>query len=287
MSYKSIVALAFGHAGDACAIGFAASLAITHKARARVLPFVPDPSLDLISYGMLLGTALPEETAAAILESQKRLREDLETLCRRACNEVDLVYGEGEGLPRLNLFRPAGRPEIAISHALALADLVVISQESLLASAAAREAFGQVLLQQRSPILIARGEPDALGNPVMIAWDGSAEAGRAVRQALPLIAMASGATAVQCQDGLDRLAANPSFDPLLNYLKAHSVGEARTEALEEGPEGEALVQAAKRLNAGLVVAGAYGHTRLREAIFGGATRALLEDRAGPSLLLAH
>ena len=287
MSYKSIVALTFGHAGDACAIGFTASLAITHKARAHIFPFVPDPSLDLISYGMLLGTTLPDETAAAVLAIQQQLREDLEALCRRACNEADLVYGEGEGLPRMTLFRPAGRPEIALSHALALADLVVVSQESLLASAAAREAFGQALLQQRAPVLIARGEPDRLGGPVMIAWDGSAGAGRAVRQALPLIAMSSGAAAVQCRDGLDRLAANPSFDPLLDYLGIHGVGEAATESLDQGPEGDALVQSAKRLNASLVVAGAYGHTRFRETIFGGATRALLDDRAGPSLLLAH
>jgi nucleotide-binding universal stress UspA family protein len=287
MSYKSIVALTFGHAGDACAIEFAASLGITHKARADVFPFVPDPSLDLISYGMLLGTTLPNETSAAVLASQLQLREDLETLCRSVCNEADLVYGEGKGVPRMTLSRPAGRPEIKLSHDLALADLVVVSQESLLASAAAREAFGQALLQQRTPVLIARGEPDRLGGPAMIAWDGSAGAGRAVRQALPLIAMSAGATAVQCRQGLDRQATNPSFEPLLDYLGIHDVGEADTEFLDQRSAGDALVQAAKRLSAGLVIAGAYGHTRFRETMFGGATRAFLDDRAGPSLLLAH
>jgi len=287
MSYKSIIALAFGDAGDAAALAFAASLAVTHKAHVSVFPFAPDPSLDLISYGMLLGASLPKETAAAILAGQEKLRARLDDECRRICNAADLVYGEAKGLPRLELSRPAGRPEIALSHALALTDLVVISQESLTTAPAAPAVLGQVMLQQRTPVLLARGDADTLGGPVVIAWDGSAEAGRAVRQALPLIAMASGTTAVQCRAGLDRQAANPSFDPLLAYLAAHAVGPAATETVEEGPEGLALVQAATRLKAGLVVAGAWGHNRFREALFGGATRALLDAVDGPSLLLAH
>jgi nucleotide-binding universal stress UspA family protein len=287
MSYKSIIALTFGHAGDATALAFAAGLAVTHKAHAGVFPFAPDPSLDLIGYGMLLGTTLPAETSAALVAEQERLRHQLADQCRRICNEADLIYGEGAGLPRLELLRPAGRPEIALSHALALADLVVISHESLAAVPVARAAFGQVLLQQRAPVLLARGDAETLGDPVVIAWDGSAEAGRAVRQALPLIAMASATLAVQCRAGLDREAANPSFGPLLAYLVAHAAGTATTETIETGPEGPAILQAAARRNAGLIVAGAWGHTRVREAMFGGATRALLDAIDGPSLLLAH
>ncbi len=286
MSYKSIIVLTFGHAGDAAALAFAASLAVRHKAHAGVFPFAPDPSLDLISYGMLLGTTLPAETWAALVAEQERLQNQLADQCRRICNEADLVYGEGAGVPRLELLRPAGRPEIALSHALALADLVVVSQESL-AATVAPAAFAQVLLQQRLPVLLVRGAAETLGDPVVIAWDGSAEAGRAVRQALPLIAMASGTLAVQCRAGLDREAANPSFDPLLAYLAAHAAGPATTETIETGPEGPAILQAAARHSAGLIVAGAWGHTRVREALFGGATRALLDAVDGPSLLLAH
>ncbi|WP_426052090.1 universal stress protein [Brevundimonas sp. SL161] len=287
MSYKSIVALAFGHAGDAATLGFAAALAVLNKARVVVFPVVPDPMVDLVSYGMLLGTTLPDETTSAILPSQKAARATLETECRRICNAADLIFGDGEGLPRMALATPTGRAEIALSHCLALADLVVISQESLTTSLIAEETFAQTLLQRRVPILIARGDPPGLEGPVMIAWDGSAEAGRAVRQALPLIAMSSATTAVQCAKGLDPVAANPSFGPLLDYLRAHAVGSASTETVRGGPEGLALVEAAKRLKAGVLIAGGYGHSRLREAVFGGATRALLDDVEGPSLLMAH
>jgi nucleotide-binding universal stress UspA family protein len=70
-------------------------------------------------------------------------------------------------------------------------------------------------------------------------------------------------------------------------MSAHAAGALSTERIEDGPEGTALVQAASRLKAGLIVAGAWGHTRLREAVFGGATRTLLDAVNGPSLLLAH
>lgn len=287
MSYRVLTALTFGHAGDAQALAFAARLGVDQKAQIEVFPYLPDPALDLVSYGMLLGTTLPAETAQAVLASQQATWKHLESLCRNICTEADLIFGSGEGRPRMALSRPVGRPETALSHALALTDLVIISQLSLTDSAAAREAFAQVLLQQRLPVLLCRGEPTNLEGQVMIAWDGSAEAGRAVKQALPLIASGAGTVAVQCRQGLDKLAADPSFKPLIDYLQAHGAGEVRSEVIEAGPETLGLVQAAKRLNAGLLVSGAYGHTRIRETLFGGATRAMLDDVAGPSLLLSH
>ena len=99
--------------------------------------------------------------------------------------------------------------------------------------------------------------------------------------------MSADTIAVQCEQGLDRTAADPSFHPLLGYLRAHGVGDARTEIVQGGPEGPALVEAAQRLKATVLITGAYGHSRLREAVFGGATRALLDDISGPSLLMAH
>lgn len=51
--------------------------------------------------------------------------------------------------------------------------------------------------------------------------------------------------------------------------------------------GPALLDAAQAFGAALLVAGAYRHSRLAEALFGGATRAFLEARDGPHLLIAH
>ena len=56
---------------------------------------------------------------------------------------------------------------------------------------------------------------------------------------------------------------------------------------DSGDPGPALLRAAKSLDANLLVAGAFGHPRLQEYIFGGTTRALLNAADGPSLFLSH
>jgi nucleotide-binding universal stress UspA family protein len=78
------------------------------------------------------------------------------------------------------------------------------------------------------------------------------------------------------------------FDPeaLKAFLRVRGV-EAETTLVEGGGEvGGQLLKAARGLGASLFVAGAYGHPRLREFIFGGATRAFLNADA-PSLFLSH
>ena len=81
--------------------------------------------------------------------------------------------------------------------------------------------------------------------------------------------------------------ADPAFGPLREYLKLHGVVGVERVELPEGPEGETLLRTACSLHASILVAGAYGHTRLREAVFGGATRTFIEATNSPSLLLAH
>lgn len=287
MRYRHIVALAFGGEGDDQVLAFAARLAMQHQAMIVVFPFDSDTTLDLVSLGMTLGTALPPATLDAMDQARREMREVLAAACKRAANDADLMYGPGGGRPRMILAEPTGQPAAALSRALALADLMVVGQISLTASNLARGALAQVLLQQRTPVLIGRGDPDRLSGKAVIAWDGSVQAGMAVRQALPLLARTSAVVALQCRAGLDREAADPAFEPLIAYLLAHDIEPATTEIVEGGPEGGDLIRAADALGAGLLIAGAYGHSRLRETVFGGATRAFLADVGGPSLLVAH
>jgi nucleotide-binding universal stress UspA family protein len=147
--------------------------------------------------------------------------------------------------------------------------------------------FSQSLLTDRTPVLVARHDPDSLSGPAAIAWDGSPQAGRAVKAALPLLAMASEILVLQCVTGLDRGAADPDVDPLNAYLKLHGVGQGTPVLVEGEDEGAALIAAAESRTAGLLVAGAWGHSRLRQAVFGGATRSFLRQKQGPNLLLCH
>jgi len=99
--------------------------------------------------------------------------------------------------------------------------------------------------------------------------------------------MASRIHVLQCVSGLDRQAGDPDIAALNAYLKLHGVGAGEATLVEGADEGAALVAAAQGKEAGLLVAGAWGHSRLREFVFGGATRSFLRAEGGPSVLLAH
>lgn len=286
MSLKHMIAIAAGGDGDSQALGLSSSLASQHHGVAEVLPIYPDSAADMIALGLTLGATLSQEAVAELAAAERELQVRIETMARAAANEGDLVYGAGEGAPRMVVLNRGLRPALALSRHAPLADLFIFGQGHL-DHGIGRDAFGQCLLAERAPVLIARQDPDSLSGPAAIAWDGSAQAGRAVKAALPLLAMASEIHIVQCVGGLDRDASDPDADTLNDYLQLHGVGEGVVTLVEGGDEGAALIAAAKGKMATLMVAGAWGHSRLREAVFGGATRAFLGSRSGPNLLLAH
>ena len=286
MSLKHMIAVATGGDGDGEALRLSSSLASQHDGMVDVLPVYPDAAMDMIALGMTLGASLSPAAVKELAAAERELKSRIEDTARVAANDADVVFGVGEGAPRMAVMRRGLRPPLAVSRHAPLADLVVFGQGHL-DHGVGREVFGQCLLGDRAPVLIARREPESLSGPAAIAWDGSPQAGRAVKAALPLLAMASEIHVVQCVTGLDREVSDPDVDLLNTYLRLHGVGEGVVTLVEGDDEGAALIAAAKSRMATLLVAGAWGHSRLREAVFGGATRAFLRCADGPNLLLAH
>lgn len=73
----------------------------------------------------------------------------------------------------------------------------------------------------------------------------------------------------------------------LRYLARHGVKAELTELEQGSSVEETLAAEVARLGAGLLVMGAYSHSRLREFLFGGVTRFFLDDLTAPPLLMAH
>jgi nucleotide-binding universal stress UspA family protein len=121
-----------------------------------------------------------------------------------------------------------------------------------------------------------------------VAWDGSPEAGRAVRAAVPLLKDAS-IVAILQHTGELHATAGSAADParLSRYLKAKGVKETTEQSVSGARPGTALLGAAQDLDAALFVAGAFGHARLAETVFGGATRTFLHAEDGLHMFLSH
>jgi nucleotide-binding universal stress UspA family protein len=163
-----------------------------------------------------------------------------------------------------------------------LADVLVFDDASARGKGPLAEAFQQVVAGEQRPTIVARPGL-GVGGVVAVAWDGGKEASRAMRTALPLLQKATDVIVLTAPAASPR---NFNPDLLLAYLEARGV-KAEIQALEGGGDpAPALIKAARDAAAQILVSGAFGHPRLQEFIFGGATRTFLAAE-GPSLFLSH
>lgn len=127
-----------------------------------------------------------------------------------------------------------------------------------------------------------------LGRNVLVAWNGTREAVRAVRDALPLLERASNVVvmAVNPVSSRSEHGEVPGAD-LARYLARHGVNaEARASVATDIGVGEELLARASDLGSDLLVMGAYGHSRLQELVMGGVTQTLMRHMTLP-VLMSH
>ena len=147
-----------------------------------------------------------------------------------------------------------------------------------------------VALASGRPILVVPyvGQFEWVGRRVLVGWDGSREATRAVADAMPLLAAASSVTviAVDAEKEGSGHGDIPGADIAL-HLARHGVVAAVERTVSAGIGiGNTLLSRASDLEADLLVMGAYGHSRVRELLLGGATRTVLASATLP-VLMAH
>jgi nucleotide-binding universal stress UspA family protein len=163
-----------------------------------------------------------------------------------------------------------------------LSDVVVFSNDPARGRGPLSEAFQQMMADEQRPILVAR-EGFTVGGTVAVAWDGGKEASRAARLAMPLLEKAGKVVILAAPKATSR-----SFDAtrLQAYYAARGIASEIDLLPDSGDAAPLLLYAASKVSATVLVAGAFGHPRLQEFIFGGTTRSLL-NADQPSLFLSH
>ena len=147
-----------------------------------------------------------------------------------------------------------------------------------------------VALASGRPILAVpyAGQFETVGRRVLIGWNATREATRAVNDAMPLLAAADVVTVltIDAREGPDAHGELPGADISL-HLTRHGVKATIERTVSAGvPAGEVLLSRAADLGADLLVIGAYGHSRMRELLLGGATRSILQSMTVP-VLMSH
>ena len=248
----------------------------------------PTTAVPLVGEGMSGGMVEEMMTMAErqAAERADKVRAAFDAACtRHAIPRADSPV-EGPSAAWLDI---TGREEEAIAWRGRLADLVIMGRPADGLDPAALLNLNAALMESGKPLLLTPPTPPAaLGRRVAIAWNGSAEAGRAVAAALPLLRRAEAVTILTATESGAQSAplAPPPASELASYLSWHGIA-ATTQVVPAGANaGVVLLEQCAGLGADLLVMGAYTHSRLRQLILGGVTRHVLGHAPIP-LFLCH
>lgn len=219
--------------------------------------------------------------AAAILDE---LRSQTENELNEAANRFRAV---AEGRVREVEWRQAfARPIDYVAQEARAADLVITGAKGgggFIDPFAALDP-GDLVLRAGRPILVVPAEAESLSaKHILVAWKDTREARRAVSDALPLLQSATDVTVVEIAERGDMKAAARRCDDVAAWLTRHGVCAEANAVVATDPL-DALQGLLSQNGADLIVAGAYGHSRMQEWILGGFTRDLLSKAKCCSLL---
>ncbi len=178
----------------------------------------------------------------------------------------------------------AGRQNLVVGTLGRACDLILLERPAKLNSLA-EATLEDALFQSGRPVLMAPPDsPKSLGERVLVAWNGSSETARAVAFAMPFLERAKQVEVISVEGGT---VPGPLADAVAATLAAHGIPvRARHIAAEGRAAGAIYIEEARAMDADLMVKGAYTQSRLRQLIFGGATRHILSEAPIP-VLLAH
>lgn len=168
-------------------------------------------------------------------------------------------------------------PTVRLVREAAGADLVLVSSARETGDIYRRPDIAEAMLRAGRPFLVVPDNVTGLkADRIIVGWKNTREARRAVADALPFLVRASEVTITEICEEQEFERAFSEVEELRRYLERHKVNSCHEKIVwSDRPIGKQLLAMAHQAHADLVVTGAYGHTRLGEWIFGGATRELL------------
>jgi nucleotide-binding universal stress UspA family protein len=285
---------ATGTTGDS--VVFATALAVHGGSGAHLeaLHARPDPVLAAVGLGgggRMDGGAGIEMLVEAVEQDQQNMDDAVRLAWSRFCTESNLGTSQRtyDSRPRVSLaFETGDENDCLIAHGRT-ADLIVAGRQQG-SPGASLTRLQHLLVNSGRPLLIAAATaPTSLVDTVVVAWKDTAAAARAVGCAMPFIVRAQRVLVLTVRGAAEQGdAANViSRDRLVATLLRHN---PHVEALQAtvGPDStaaETLLELTTKARASLLVMGGYGHSQMREGIFGGFTRTVLRDAKMPVFMM--
>lgn len=270
---RDLVVYADDGAGARARLGFAARFARDQGAHLVALHALMEPTLPS-SVRAFAGTALMDSLRDQVREAAVVVRRLAAEIGKE--EGIDIEYREAWGNPT----------DVSILHARH-ADATIVPQPDRRVSGDIGALAENLVMESGRPVLIvpSSGAYSGRSRHVVCAWNGTRESARAVADALPLLRRAEKVSILSVDPkGAEKRV--PGADIALHLARHGVISEATTTYADGIGVGDALLSRIADLGADMLVMGAYGHSRAREAVFGGATRDVL-DRMTVPVLMSH
>ncbi len=277
MSYKDMLVLI--DSSEQSEKTLLAAFDLCRSFNANLAAMLPIPVVAGLPYaGIASHTAAIIQHTEALRAIAEQTRVRYQTLADRQSVQLEWQQVEGLAIDEATI---AGR----------LVDLVILSQSDYSSfQPISRNTSEEILLHLGRPTLIIphTGIVEPEFGRIVVAWDGSQAATRAVNDALPLLRKADVVDVLSISEAhKNSTQSRRNNEAICAHLNRHGVvTESTCLAIASIEIGNTLLTHAKNSGADLIVLGAYGHSRLREVVFGGVTRLLLKSMIVP-LLTSH
>ena len=267
-------------------LAHAAALAHGHKAHILVTHCRPRPQ-DMMPYGVpipnFLRNQIEKQSGQVADLEEQGLRDELNALAKQLKLEPS-DHPAGESATVSFVGEPGRQVDIIKRHGR-LADLIAVAQPDLDRNLGTNT-LKAALFHSGRPVLMCpkRDEPPRiLGEKVAIAWNGSAEAARAIAQSMDVIREAM--TVKLLTNGVDA-GSGTTIDDVVEYLALHRIKADVTRFDSNKKAARAIMATSAEIGADLIVMGAYGDSHERETMFGGNTQVCVDSSTMP-ILFSH
>lgn len=265
-------------------LAHAAALAHRHGAHIEIVHCRPRPE-DLMPYGVAIPEFLRKQLIKQSYEvadqEEAGLREELRAMAEKLNLTVSQDGHERE--PTVSFVEEAGRQVDVIKRHGRLADVIAVAKPDRDRNLG-KNTLKAALFNAGRPVLMcppAETAPKTLGARVSLAWNGSAEAARAVAQCLHLL---RGADSVHVLSNGADSGPGTTMEDLLAYLALQGIKASPVSFGGSGKIGRDLLKASHDVGADLMVMGAYGDSHERETVFGGNTQQIVDGAEFPVML---
>ena len=262
-------------------------IAAQHNAHLDVFYVHPKTS-DMLPFANM---GLSRSLRTTVLESAARASADqaarLKVLFEQACKKHGLPHrtrGQYDGTVGADWREASGVRSVEVANRGRLADLMLTPKPER--SDPPPKTFEALLRDTARPLLMVprgRAIDNAISSHVMIAWNGSSEAGSALSASRPLLRAAAKVTVLTSTKREHQLS---NGNDVVEYLRCHGI-DAQCDVIDMGTRhvGECIINHCKKQDVELLVSGGYSRTRVQEIFLGGVTRYLIREAHIPVFMV--